>query len=383
MCKCRKCGAKIEQSSRFCQSCGTKIKQPLNETQKKKYEILIYVITGIFVLVIGVGIGFLLGKTIDKEKQTDEIIVDSQNESTIGINDDDNAISSDSNDGDFESVTENVAEDVKEDNNKEEKSGDDDNIVPKNDLGSYNYVSIGQELNPKYDTLFENYQEIFRSMNNFDNVEGWIEGDSQIIRDFNYGGIHFAKAKPRDVRIICDISFEGQRLDKVTKAKYTEDFSSTSAAEIISVDACYLEYGNVVKFTKEYLLTLEPGYYEFVLYLSGDRDSTWPINVVIHDEAEPIVNYRLNITQPRGFYSTESKNDVLFYLNGSTSPIDEIILEGSVLDKNDYELVCDGYGIILHPEFLEKYSDRPYIELTIRTKADLSCTVKIGFLNHA
>ena len=205
----------------------------------------------------------------------------------------------------------------------------------------------------------------------------------QVIFDINHTGIHFTKAQPRDIRLVCYSTFDGQILDKVTKTKYSEDFMMKEELETVPEDACFLEYGNVVKFTKEYMETLEPGYYEFTLYIEGDRRSTWPMNIVVHDETEPIINYRLNFTQAINYYSTESKNDVLFYLNGSTSPIKYIHMDGKALVENECDLICDGYAIVLHPEFLEKYSEKTYIELDIRTEANLWCTVKVIFLNHA
>ena len=128
---------------------------------------------------------------------------------------------------------------------------------------------------------------------------------------------------------------------------------------------------------------LEPGYYEFELNLVGDTYATQPVLIIIHDASEPIVNYRMGFDWNLGFYSTDSKNDVFFYLNGSTSPIKNVIYDEEYVEKNDCEIVCDGYGIILHSDFLEKHSDKPCIKLIIKTEADIELNVKVIFLNHA
>ena len=101
------------------------------------------------------------------------------------------------------------------------------------------------------------------------------------------------------------------------------------------------------------------------------------IRVIIHDEPDNNGNYKPEFNAKTQFYSSEKKNDLLFYMNGCLSPIKDVVYEYEVIDKKYYDIICDGYGIVIHSEFFELNENNPYIALILRTESGLKSEVKV------
>ena len=235
----------------------------------------------------------------------------------------------------------------------------------------------------------QRYEEGFSAILYEATYDGLLEKISETTQNINYHGIHFAKAQPRDVMFTYPYWDERVELTNIRQLQYEADFEGMFGLTDIPRDACYKvgDCNYVIK--SDYLMTLEPGYYKFDFCVEGAwsenqtaRESQ-SIYVIIHDESEGAGNYRPCFGSYVGYYSTESQNDVLFYMNGSTSPIKTIKIDGNDLDTRYYELVCDGYGIVFHPEFLETQKENPYLKMTAYTQSGLKADFNIVFLNHA
>ncbi len=385
MAKCSNCGANVKNKSAFCPGCGTKMEQPVEVSGKKGISTVLVVVLVVLALTVGVGAGVIVAG-MGAEKETSGEIVSGSTEETKAEEQEKESVEVADKETEIETETEPEIESEIETETEPEITVEEENeVTVSSGLDKYNYVYIGNEVREKEGIIYESYPEIYSHVIYSDHVEGLYEGDPEQMNTFNYSTIHFSKSQPRDVRVI-DSRVDGNIIAWIQMKKYNDDFSISAReipGEYLSADVCELEYGNVMKLSKDYLMTLDDGIYEFSVFQQGPKPIVYTLTVAVHDDiGEEVLNYRAIINNSAGFYSTESKNDVLFYMNGATSPIKDIILDNLLLDADDYELVCDGYGVVFHPEFLEKYKDRVYLKLLIRTESKLQNQVNIVFLNH-
>lgn len=378
MAKCEKCGAKLHKKATFCFNCGEKVELPLEAaTQKKGISVWMLILSVALALVIGVGGGWLLsGLNGGGSRQVD---ADSENDDEDKRDEHDVGEVGDKTPG--QTVTSDDKE--KEDSKTPEQTVTSDDKEGDSNQLTYYYGGIEAEVIAKQRVIQQKYPEAFRGRMYLDALDGMLEGDSEEIRDYNYFGIHFLKSQPRDIKLIGAIWLEECYSKKAQLLKYTDDFSVLSEMGMLPEDAFYQESDYVVGVKKEYLSTLEPGYYKIEFLFQGSVNASHTLLIVIHDEGDMPANYRPDFSTGRGYYSAEVNNDVYFYMNGSTTPVRKIIMKGSELDSNCYGLTDDGYGIVFYKEFLQMYTEDVYLSMTVVTEQNLMADLKIIFLNHA
>jgi len=270
MAKCSNCGANLNKKTAFCPSCGNKVERTEADNQQKKgVGVPILIVLVILALVVGVGAGFVAAQAGNKAPANKE---DVTSENINGETDEPEEVE------ETEAKTSEVEEPESKEPEVAEKESEE---IPAQEqsIEGYNYVSIGDEVRQKEGIIYNSNPEIYSIRIYDDNIEWSVEGDSDFINRLNYSAVHFMKAQPDDIRII-DGRFDGGYVDKTTKAKYSDDFSSKGGEEVIPAEACYFECGNVIKLSGEYLLTLDAGLYEFEIYIEGKRSTGWPVLIM-------------------------------------------------------------------------------------------------------
>lgn len=389
MAKCSNCGANVKNKSAFCPGCGTKVELPVNVSGKKGISTVLVVVLVVLALAVGVGAGVIMVGMGTEKGASGEVVSGNTEETKVDMVEKDSAVIVDS-DTETESDSEEETEPVQQESTEvmeDEPETEEVAVEEPVQEVSYNYVCIGDEVRKKEGLLYEACNDIYNFVMYPELIEGWYEGDDEAARILNYSAVHFTKAQPRDIRII-DSRIDGGELDYIYFNKFDEsnvDYGvDGERVEAPSSEECYLEYGNVLAISKDYLMGLEAGIYRYDYCFAGGLPVPRGGNgfIIIHDEEEEVKNYRAEFDMATGFYSTESKNDVLFYMNGATSPIKAIIVDYVILDEDCYDLVYDGYGIVFHPEFLEQYKDRMYLEALVWTESGLKVEIKVAYLNH-
>lgn len=381
MAKCGNCGANVKKKTAFCPSCGTKVEQIEGNNQPTKGMTLPLVIAFVVIaLVVGFGGGFLIAGSNSEKTSVEEVDSDKMQETQNtekDITENESVI-----------VPENETEIAEKEPVKEEPETEEpevkvpDKKEPVDVTEVYNYVSIGEEVRTKESALYEVCPNMYSYAFYHDNIEGMYEGEDELTRKLNYSAFHFSKSQPRDIRWI-EWRFDGDYIGFGNWSKYNDDLTEHEQSKTIPSDCFSMEYGNVLTLSKDYLATLEEGVYEFMIFLDGDHPFGCHSTIIIHDDiGEEVKNYRADFDVATSFYSTESKNDILFYMNGATSPIKALFIGDEKLDYTCYDLVYDGYGIVFHPEFLEQYTDKTFVNVLVVTESLMKIELKIVFLNH-
>ncbi len=414
MTKCSNCGAKVRNKVAFCPKCGTKVEHPESTDTKKGISVILAVVFAVVALFIGIGIGIFIGRAGSEKTPAKEVASDITPDTLPEVTKPVNEVTPEPTPTDAPTPTPEPTNTPTPEPTNTPTPEPTNTPTPRptntptprptntptpkptkaptpiptkpvaedptTDREKFTYVSIGDEVRAKEPAISAAYPETLSSRIYNENVEGLYEGEDDIITSLNYSALHFTKAQPRDIRLVAQ-SHDGDYITRATYAKYKDDFSDTEKERTFSLDYCYLECGDTIVISKDFLMTLEAGVYEIYTYMEGSRSSGWPILVVIHEEDEPIKNYRIQFNMSRSYYSPERKNDVFFYMNGATSPIKDVIVDYEVIGKECYDLIYDGYGIVFHPEFLENYKDLTYLEVLVRTKSNQKDDLKIIFLN--
>ena len=374
--KCEKCGAKVGKKATFCPKCGVKIEREEGITPPKGYVSVKVFIVGVVIAAI---IGFLAVfitmsmRKGENSKSTNEIV----NNETKPDNKEDETTQA--KDDEKEDETTQAKDDGKEDQTSQGEGTE-------NKFGyvikGFNYINLDREVALKEGDIAKQYPDIYNQINYDDELFEKIDSKSEMASSFTYSSVSFFKAQPRDI-IEIDYRNENSTFIGVKGSKYSYDLLSQEFINDIPEDA-YAVTNNctVTVMKKEYLMTLEPGYYEFNFEFRMENEiRSTRMLVIIRDETVDSGYYRPNISNAAQFYSLEKKNDVMFYLNGTMEPIDLVLLNYKPVEAKYYEIICDGYGIVFSSEFFELYKDEPYLEMILRTKSGLKADMKVAYMN--
>lgn len=378
--KCEKCGGKVGKKAIFCPVCGEKVEREVGESMPKGYiNIKVFIVAIIVAMAIGGVVGFILS-TNRNDKSSNELVNGVQEETTTDNETIDS--SKETTESGEEETTQSIEATEEETTQSAETTEKDETIQYDYKIDNYNYTPMYGEVDRKENEIYQMYPDIYSITIFENNFDGLIEGEGEAVNLFNFSGIHFFKSNPRDI-IDIDYRYDGYPFESITGYKYYDDFSGMEFLQDIPKNACLRPYGNMVVLTKEYLTTLDPGYYLFQTVLAGPNGKSCGqmIHVIIHDETVNSGNYKPQFNPNTQFYSSEKKNDILLYMNGCLSPIKDVVYDYEVIDKKYYDIVCDGYGIIIHSEFFDMHENNPYISLIIRTESGVKSEIKVAYLN--
>lgn len=375
--KCEKCGAKVGKKATFCPKCGEKIERELGAIAPKGYVNIKVFIVGVVVAAVIGFIAVFVPVSVMKGTTQKKIVENDNNESKADDKEDSIAQPTDEN---KEDVTDQSTDENKENPTSQvgELEGNSEEVIEK-----FNYVHLDRAVALKEGKMYEMYPEIYSFLMYDDELFEKIESNSEVGNSFNYSGINFLKYQPRDV-IEIDYRYEDMLFTGIEGAKYSDDLTSMQILKNIPEDAyAVCNNGTVTIIKQEYLMTLEPGYYEFNFNFQRDNNSrSTRVLLIIHDESVNTGLYRPQYSNGTQFYSIEKKNDIMFYLNSGISPIDSVLLDYKPVDKQYYEIICDGYGIIFSSEFFELYKDKPYLEMIISTESGLKSDIKVANISE-
>lgn len=247
---------------------------------------------------------------------------------------------------------------------------------------AYHYVSIEEEVQKKYRTIMETRPDLYTSMGFEDDYSGEYSDNQETVIGREYTTLRFLKSYPRDI-VLHDNRFEGMEIKDVSYCRYLEEEGMNDNREFVQASYYTREFGNVVSIAGDYLGTLEPGAYTFTVNVEGEADGmAFPFYLVVHGEEEAVDNFRLNTLNDVAYYSSESENDVVFYVNNTPYPIEEVWVGNRVLETDKYQLVDDGFGVVFSGEMLKKYEDKERVDILMKTANGKWLRGIIIYLNH-
>jgi len=245
---------------------------------------------------------------------------------------------------------------------------------------AYIYRSMEDEVHKKCYRLMDERPDLFEGCGDPSAGDGRYSIGQECVIGSDYITLRFLQAYPRDITI-RDERMEGFTLESIYGYPYDEDAGTNGEKFVLEKENYKQRFGNVVTISKEYLQTLEPGAYTFFVEVAdGASSSLFPFYLVVNGVAEQVEDPRLFMFNEIAYYSSKSRNDVFFYINNTPSPIQSLEVDGRQLDISDYQLVEDGYGVVIYPEFLEQYEDSEFIRLTITTENGRYIYCRVIFL---
>ena len=247
---------------------------------------------------------------------------------------------------------------------------------------AYQYTFIEQELLQKRQIIMDTREDLYSGIAFEDNDAGMYSATQETAIGNAYVALRFLKGYPRDV-VICDTLFEGLTISSVYYYPYIEE-QGINGSKVLIQEADYsLQFGNVFSVSATYLQTLEPGAYTFFVDAKNEeRDITMGFYLVMHGEEEEVTNFRIHIMNEISYYSSQSQNDVVFYVNSTPYPIQDIRIGDEIVSATDYELVDDGFGIVFHPDFLSRYEDKESLEMIVTMENGKQAQIRIIYLKH-
>lgn len=235
---------------------------------------------------------------------------------------------------------------------------------------TYHYVSLEEDMLMKSNYISVKYSYLYNTKGFDENDDGIYAEGQETVLGREYEVLRFLKAYPRDV-VVNDDRFHGMRLESISYCRYLEE-SGTNGSWIYLEESDYVRsYDNVIAVTADFLQTLKPGAYTFHIKLGNDgADLTFGYYLIVHGEEEKVDNFCVHILNEIGYYSSAKRNDVIFYINNTPFPVKEISIGSLPLAESEYDLVADGFGVVLHPKLLEKYKDLQSVDLEITMEND-------------
>ena len=228
--------------------------------------------------------------------------------------------------------------------------------IEQNHTWIYNGVGVVEGMDP-YDGFYADYQETIAG-------QGFI-------------AFRFLKAYPREI-MFSHVCTEGLELEQVWYNKFDENAMTDGEWILLESEHYYESYYNVWALSEEWLETLEPGTYTFWLYYGRELFGFY---LVVHDEDDKVDNFFVRGSSELAFYSSEVKNDVYIYFQNMPYPIAEVSINGQVLNEGEYELLENGYAVLLHPETLQRFEHLIAADILITTEDGHKGSSRIAFLN--
>lgn len=234
-------------------------------------------------------------------------------------------------------------------------------------MDAFNYVSIEEEVQAKDQFLMENYSYLYNGKYFDDNDSGIYAPNQEVAIGNQLPVIRFLKAYPRDI-VRHDNRFEGKTINTVYYCPYLEDIGVDGNRHFLESSDYSMVCGNIISISAEFLQTLDPGMYTFTMEIEEENMTiSYGFYLVVHGEEEQVDNFRVHTMADFMYYSSESKNDVVFYVHNTPYPISQIKMGKMIIPPDSYQLVDDGFGVVFSPEFLDQYNYLERLELIIQT----------------
>ena len=246
----------------------------------------------------------------------------------------------------------------------------------------YNYRSIGEEVRSKVFSLMELHPELYNIRDDPYEDAGLYAPNQECIIGRDYVVVRFLKSHPRDL-LFRDQRIDDYELKGVYLIPYEEETGKNGEATLLDTSHYQLRCGNIISISKDYLQMLAPGAYTLEMELGNYMEnSRYAVYLVVHGEEEEVESCRLCLYGDIAYYSSDTRNDVFFYVLNTPYPIERIEIDGVTVQKEDYQLVADGYGVVFSSEFLEQYEAQEAIELTFVARNGKYTGGRIIFLQH-
>ena len=242
------------------------------------------------------------------------------------------------------------------------------------------YASVYEEYCAKLPDIEQNHSWIYNGVGVMDGevyYDGFYTDYQETIAGNGFRAVRFFKAYPREI-MFDHVCIEGLELEQVWYSKFDETAMMDGEWIQLEAEHYYESYPNVWALSAEWLETLEPGTYSFWLYYGRELFGYY---LVVHDEGEELGNYFIRACCELAFYSSELQNDVFLYFQNMHTPITEVYVGERKLAEHEYELVEDGYGIILHPEILQEFDHLIAEDVFITTENGWRGSSRVVFLN--
>ena len=242
------------------------------------------------------------------------------------------------------------------------------------------YASVYEEYCAKLPDIEQNHSWIYNGVGVMDGevyYDGFYTDYQETIAGNGFRAVRFFKAYPREI-MFDHVCIEGLELEQVWYSKFDETAMVDGEWIQLEAEHYYESYPNVWALSTEWLETLDPGTYSFWLYFGRELFGYY---LVVHDEGEELGNYFIRACCELAFYSSELQNDVFLYFQNMHTPITEVYVGERKLAEHEYELVEDGYGIILHPEILQEFDHLIAEDVFITTESGWRGSSRVVFLN--
>lgn len=242
----------------------------------------------------------------------------------------------------------------------------------------YQYKSINEEFLKKDPVIGMLHPEVFDGgYGNQGHKEMYKPTSATEYRGRDYTQV-FLRAFPRDIKF-QSYNWESKPIRSVTLGKLIKAERSYFDSIDLREGQYIVEYENEVVLPTAFLNTLEPGEY-LVSITNGDYEIA--SNILILGEEETEDKYFNLIFSKNMYYSSETKNDVYFYVNNTHFPIQKACLEGTELRSEEYDLTDGGFGIVLHADVLERFSENYSVTLVLTMGDETEATATVIYLKH-
>lgn len=242
------------------------------------------------------------------------------------------------------------------------------------------YATVYEDYCAKLPDIEQNHSWIYSGVGAIDGMgeyDGFYSDLQETIAGNGFRAVRFLKAYPRPI-MFDHVCVEDLPLEQVWYSKYDEATMADGEWIQLETEHYYESYPSVWALSTEWLETLEPGVYTFWLYYGRELFGYY---LVVHDEADKVDNFFIRACCELAFYSSEVKNDVYLYFQNMPYPIAEVSIDGQELKEGEYELVEEGYGVLLHPETLQRFEHLIAADIVIITEDGHKGSSRIVFLN--
>ncbi len=242
------------------------------------------------------------------------------------------------------------------------------------------YATVYEDYCAKLPDIEQNHSWIYSGVGVIEgmgNYDGFYSEYQETIAGNGFLTLRFLKAYPREV-MFDHVCVEGLELEQVWYSKFDETAMADGEWIQLGTEHYYESYPNVWALSTEWLETLEPGTYTFWWYYGRELFGFY---LVVHGEEDKVDNFFVRACCELAFYSSEVQNDVFIYFQNMPHPIAGVSIEGRELKESEYELVKDGYAVLLHPQILQEFEHLIAADLVVTTEDGHKGSSRIVFLN--
>ncbi|MBQ8823373.1 MAG: serine/threonine protein kinase [Lachnospiraceae bacterium] len=230
---------------------------------------------------------------------------------------------------------------------------------------AYHYVSLEEELLRKKSYIMTQHSYLYNFQYDVSDKDGWYSETQETVIGRDYPTFRFLKAYPRDA-ILCSDELHGMNLKRISICRYDEARGENGEWMTLEEGDYTRDYDNIIGVTAEFMQNLEPGVYTVRMETGNEGiDSVGGFYLSVHGVEDKVDNFLLRVYTDIAYYSSAKGNDVVFYVNNSPMPITEIHLAESPVSRKEYDIIEGGYGVVFHPELLEKYKDLEGVDVQI------------------